>query len=439
MANRFESPKGTRDFPPGSMAVREQVMRRVENAFRLYGFKKWDGPAFEYLETLTAKSSPEIVKEIYAFKDKGDRDLGLRFELTTSLARLMAANPRLPRPVKAWSSGKVWRYENTQKGRYREFLQMDADVFGSASPLVESELLLMASAVLSSVGFRDCVVLLNDRRILDGLTASAGIPEGKKLDAFRALDKLAKIGPDGVAAEFERRGLSAESFRSVMAVMESVRKSSEPLEEAGRALASNPTALEGVAALRTILDSVAKASGSLTVSFDPTLIRGFDYYTGPVYEIRMKGSEDMGSISGGGRYDNLVELFGGEAMPAAGISFGIERIMDIIESDMEKRSSFGSSASLVCVVSFGPETAGEALRLTERFRTSGISAETDLSGRAFKKQMQAAGERGYAWALVVGEEELKSGTFNLKKMADGSQIRVSLDEAIGLVKKEAGF
>lgn len=425
----FEPPKGTRDFPPGSMTVRDALLQRIRHTFLLHGFQQWDGPAFEHLETLTAKSSPDIVRELYAFKDKADRDLGLRFDLTTSLSRIIASNPRLPKPVKAWSFGKVWRYENTQKGRYREFLQMDADILGAPPPLPEAELLLLASSVLDSVGLGPVTVLLNDRRILDGLADAAHIPQDRRLDAFRSLDKLPKIGPEGVAQEFQNRGLPLDAFRRLMDLAQTLSTTADPFDELARRFPDSPQA-EAASHLRTIL-SLLQDSG-LTLRFDPSLVRGFDYYTGPVYEIRAVGREDIGSIAGGGRYDNLVGLFGGDPTPAAGISFGIERLMDIIESDPDLRTRLLPSTPRVFVVS---TSAADGLRIAHRLRLAGIPAESDLSGRSFRKQLQIASERGYTWALIAGDNEIRSGRFGLKRLSDGTQTDLDLETAVATIRR----
>ena len=436
MQKKFEPPKGTRDFPPGSMTVRENIISRIEKVFNLYGFKRWDGPAFEYLETLTKKSSPEIVKEIYAFKDKKDRDLGLRFELTTSLSRIIAANSRLPRPVKAWSGGKVWRYENTQKGRYREFLQMDADIFGSVNPETETELLLLASSVLSSLNFDNCILLLNDRRILNSLMDLCKVPEEKRLDMLRSLDKLPKIGPENVKHELFQKGFQSEVFEKIFSIIKHIKESSFPLKETENILKDYPEAINGIKALLFIQNNLESIETQFKIYFEPSLVRGFDYYTGPVYEIRVKGMEDIGSISGGGRYDNLVKLFGGEDIPAAGISFGIERIMDIIENSSERKKFFEPQPEGVLIVSLGDNTIKDSFIIAEKLRKEGIPAETDLMKRSFKKQLQTAIEKNFKWVLIIGEEELKTRLFPLKRLSDGSQSIVSILDAINIIKEK---
>jgi histidyl-tRNA synthetase len=440
MSEKIEAPKGTRDFLPGSMIVREKIISTIEDVFKKYGFQKWDGPAFEYLSTLTLKSSPEIVREIYNFQDKAARDLGLRFELTASIARMMAANPRMKKPVKAYGIGKVWRYENTQKGRYREFLQMDADIFGCASMNGELELFSIATSVLQKIGFSSTILLVNSRKILNGIAAAAGIKEEKKQDVFRAFDKLNKIGMDGVKKEFLTRGLTEKDFDNVKKILEECRTSGaennrKVLEKLSELLKNDSEGVEGVREIEALLE-LAGSSGLAAPVLDISLIRGFDYYTGPVYEIRVKGNEDYGSISGGGRYDKLIEVFGGPATPAVGISFGIERIIDIIESDDALRSGFSSGNVDLFVACFGQTLFLEAYKVASFLRMKGIGADLDLLARNINKQMEYANEHGYRKAVIVGEEEVKSGIYTLKDMGSGEQKKLKLEEiALELARK----
>lgn len=435
MAARFEAPKGTRDFLPGLMTVRDRVIRAIEEIYRLHGFQKWDGPAFEYLETLTAKSSPESVKEIYDFEDKAGRKLGLRFEQTTTLARMMAANPHMKKPVRTFSTGKVWRYENTQKGRYREFLQMDADVFGVSSVMEEAELFLMARAVLERLGFAEYRVLLNNRKVLNGLTEACGIPENRRQDAFRAMDKLAKIGPDGVKKEFLQRGLTEKQFVEVFTILDQQtgRGNEDFLDSLNGLFPEGGEGRQGVRELKEILSACGRA-GFNNIVFDLSLIRGFDYYTGPVFEIRVTREEDMGSIAGGGRYDRLVEAFGGEATPAVGISFGIERVIDIIEQDPSLRKAFDAPPAKALVIFFGEPLAGHALELAGSLRSGGAAVDIDLTMRNFKKQMQYANDQGYPFVIIVGEDEVKSGEYSVKDLRTGEQKKAAKHELAALLK-----
>lgn len=436
MKEKFDAPKGTKDFLPGYMEVRSSIISKIEKIFRRYGFYEWDGPAFEYLNTLTRKSGEEVKDEIYVFKDKGGRELGLRFELTASIARMIANNPHLKKPVKGYSIGKVWRYENPQKGRYREFLQMDADIFGSGSMFCEVELLNMGKQILEEIGFKDkeYYIRLNNRKVLEAQVRCSGVCEEKKMDIFRALDKMDKIGYEGVKKEFLNKGLSVEDFEGFMSYIISDGSNREKIEEMCNLLKGDEKGMEGLNELSHIL-KITDEIGLSDILVDYTLARGLDYYTGPIYEIKIKKGEEVGSIAGGGRYDQLVELFGGNPTPAVGISFGIERIIDIIEKDRFLSKVFKIKAPIVFVVYIEAEFFNHAFKIVENIRKEGISADIDLTMRPFKKQLKYANERGYPYVLFVGEEEIRTKRYGLKDMESGEQVSLKFEEVIEKLKE----
>jgi len=436
MGKRFQAVKGMRDFPPGSLEIRENIIRTIEDIFKKYGYYKWDGPALEYWETLIRKSGPEVEKEIYVFKDKGGRKVGLRFELTASLARIIASNPNLKLPIKAYSVGKVWRYENPQRGRYREFLQMDADIFGSLSILCEVELLLMATNILNTLGFKDFYILLNNREILESVVKQAGISEQKKLNVFRALDKLSRVGYEGVRNEFIERGLAESEFERFMELIitENNINNFEKIENMKRLLKDDKKAVVGLDKLKKIVEYYSECSDAENIKIDFSLVRGLDYYTGPVFEIKIKNKEEYGSIVGGGRYDELVKLFGGKPTPAVGLSFGIERIIDIIENDNNLRAMHETKPPMVYVISLGEKYVKYALKLSEILRREGIQADFDLMGRNYRKQLQYANEMQYSFVLFVGENEIKSNKYTLKDMSTGIQEKLPISEVIEKLK-----
>lgn len=430
MAIKFSAPKGTRDFPPGSLGVRNKIIREIEDVFHLYGYEIWDGPAFEYLETLTAKSGEEIQKEIYTFQDKAGRDLGLRFELTTTIARLIASNPDLKKPVKGYSYGKVWRYENTQQGRYREFLQMDADIFGSDNTVCEAELLDMAQNVLGRLGFHEYYVKLNSRKVLNSLVRCCEIAEDKKQNVFRAVDKLDKIGAQGVLKEFVSRGLTEDEFNRVMNYIHIQGTNEEKIQAMRELFAEDEDGLKGLQELEEIVSYFKDSPLYERIQIDYTLIRGFDYYTGPIYEIKIVNGEQVGSISGGGRYDKLIEIFGGAPTPAVGISFGIERLIDLIQNDPVLSEKYKGDKPAVFVLYMDPQLISKAYGITNQFRQAGISADLDLTIRSFRKQMQYADKKEYSYVVMVGEDELARGEFVLKNMKTGEQETLRLEEII---------
>lgn len=435
MSERLTGPKGTRDFLPGFMEVRKTIVEIIETIFKIYGFYEWDGPAFEYLQTLTRKSGQEVANEIYVFKDKSGRELGLRFELTASIARMIANNPSLKKPIKGYSIGKVWRYENPQQGRYREFLQMDADIFGSGSMFCEVELLGMAKNILNRIGFNEYRIHLNNRKVLESQVRCAGISEGKKLDVFRALDKLNKIGYKGVNQEFVNRGLSGEDYENFMGYMITDGTNNQKIKNMNDLLKRDEKGIEGLSEISEILKYAKEISLDKEIVVDYTLVRGLDYYTGPIYEIRIAEGEEVGSISGGGRYDQLIEVFGGRPTPAVGISFGIERIMDLIEKTPHLSKEYQDKPPTLFVVCVSPGLVKDAFKITENIRREGISVDIDLTVRSLSKQLQYANERGYPYVLFFGEEEAKNKRYGLKNMESGEQKSLELDDIIMRLKR----
>ena len=327
MAKKYETPKGTRDYLPTDMRTRRAVFDRLRRFFELYGFEELDTPAFEYLEVLTLKSGPAAENEIYSFVDKGERKLGLRFDLTSSTGRVAASYPEIPRPFYRYQIGKVWRYDRPQAGRYREFYQADADIIGSYSTDCEVDLLLMAVEVLKGFDLPHYELVVNNRKILEAQVRVAGVPPEKKADALRALDKLAKVGKDGVRDEFVRYGLTVEQFERFYGNIVV-----ETLDDAAERVKTDEKGREGVDELREIFAKAERLGFKQHLKWDWSLARGLDYYTGPIFEAHAAVEGAMGTFAAGGRYDDLVGLYGGQPQGAVGLSFGIERLIGLIEA-----------------------------------------------------------------------------------------------------------
>ena len=327
MSKKFETPKGTRDYLPTDMRTRRAVFDRLRRYFELYGFEELDTPAFEYLEVLTLKSGFVAENEIYSFVDKGERKLGLRFDLTSSTGRVAASYPEIPRPFYRYQIGKVWRYDRPQAGRYREFYQADADIIGSYSSDCEVDLLLMATEVLKGFELPEYKLAINNRKILEAQVRVAGVPPEKKADALRALDKLAKVGKDGVRDEFVRYGLTVEQFERFYGNIVV-----ETLDDAAERVKSDEKGREGVDELREIFAKAERLGSRQHLKWDWSLARGLDYYTGPIFEAHAAVEGAMGTFAAGGRYDDLVGLYGGQPQGAVGLSFGIERLIGLIEA-----------------------------------------------------------------------------------------------------------
>ncbi len=421
MANTFETPKGTRDFLPEEMRIRNAVFDRLRRAFQLFGFDELDTPSFEYLEVLTLKAGPGAEKEIYSFTDKGDRRLGLRFDLTSSTGRVAAAHPELKRPIYRYQIGKVWRYDRPAAGRYREFYQADADIIGSYSMDCEVDLLLLATWVLKEFGLHDYSLVLNNRKILEAQVRLAQIPVEKKADALRALDKLDKIGRALVIEEAVKYGIDAAAF---VAFLDHLgigedgavpRKSDEYLDHAGRLLAGDEPGSAGVDELRHIVARATELGFAEHLRINPTLARGLDYYTGPIFEARAKLAGGFLSFAGGGRYDDLIGLYGGQAQGAVGFSFGVERLIDLLK-ERAQTTPIQATPRPVLVAPIGPGRGGDAERVATVLRQAGIPTRISLNASAPGKHLQYAEAASIEWVVFVGEKEAQEGRYPLRHL-----------------------
>ena len=449
MSKLIQPPKGTRDFLPEEMVLRRKVMETIRGCFALYGFIEIDSPVFEYFELLSRKCGSEIEKEIYVFEDKAKRKLGLRFEFTSPLGRYYATNAeKLTKPFKRYIIGKVYRYENTQAGRYREFYQADADIIGSYSMNAENELLDLAVFTLEKLGMGNYEIVINNRKILDGIINAAGIDESKKDAALRALDKTAKIGEAGVIKEFKENGIGEENYRSFMRLIDldtgledskklAVLKERISVDLKDESIKNKTD--EGIEELLTVIDDrrnakAGKNSGFSIIKFAPLLVRGLGYYTGPIFEIKSKDVA-IGSFAAGGRYDNLVELYGVRPEGACGISFGVERIIDIItERDKDILKSLSSPIKLY-IVYLSENERTFALKTANFFRIKGINTELSVSEVPnIGKEIKYADRKGIEYFAVIGEKEALEQKLTLKNLKTRKEISVSAEEAAELIE-----
>jgi len=425
----FQPPRGTRDFLPEEMLRRNWVLDRVRGVFEAYGYEPMGTPAFESLEMLKVKSGEDAVNQIYCFRDKSDRELGLRFEWTASLARVVASHRELPKPFKRYAIGPVWRYERPSEKRFREFWQADVDVVGVSDPIADAEVLAVAVDGLKAIGFEGFTIRLNDRRILEALIELAGMPRERSLDIFRAVDKLNKVGVEGVMEELKRIGASAEASTRLLKLASLRGKPEATLEETRGVLRGSKVGLSGYDALSAIANCSTAFGIDPYLAVDLSLARGLDYYTGPVYEIYAKGFEDYGSIAGGGRYDELVELFGGKPTPATGVSLGIERIVPLLEG---KGAFEGLDLGpRVYVASASDAVRAKAIEVAQMLRRSGIATDLDLMGRSLKRQLDSANRKGIKRVVIVGERELNEGCVAVRDMETAEQQTVRLEELTG--------
>src|SRR3989344_2139172 len=418
-------PRGVRDFPPEEMRKRNFVFETIARVYRTYGYREIETPAFEFLDTLAKKKAggESINKEIFKFEDLGGRWLGLRFDLTVPTARFIAENPNLPKPFKRFQIGRVWRYEEPQAGRFREFWQADADVFGSATAESDLDCLSAIIAALKALGFKDFTVKVNSRKLLEEIAASGGVKRESASDFFRIIDKLEKIGEKGVKQELKEKKLPVSENLFKLLLTEG--EPDKILSKLKKELNDKKSAEE--------LEEFFKLADNFGVSkylkLSLSLARGLDYYTGIVFEIKVKGMEKYGSVAGGGRYDNLIALYGKESLPAVGMSIGIERIIEIMKE--EKLFPDLGSEPKVLVVPIG-KTLEKAIELTQKLRSNGIPADIDLMRRNVGKMMNYANSLGIPFVAVLGENEVKEKKVTLKDMESGKQE--AIDEKI-LIKK----
>jgi histidyl-tRNA synthetase len=405
------TPKGMRDILPEDMLVRKQVIERIETIYRKYGFRPMETPALEYLDTLKAKAGDEADKQIFALE--GEK-LALRFDLTVPLARVTATNT-FPRPFKRYAIERVWRREEPQRGRFREFWQADVDIIGSSSMRCEAELLTMAREVCAEFGFMEPSIMINNRKILDALSDKLKLGT-KKADVFRVLDKLDKIGEVEVQSEISDL-VGAAKTKELFSLI-TIKGTNDQKLNAAKKLNE-----EGAAELRGIVDLC-----EFEIEIDLSLVRGLGYYTGPVFEIKL--AKGMGTVVAGGRYDNLLGVYG-QADPATGISVGIERLITLI---LERDGNNKKTYSRVLVASAKPEFYKDAAKIAHELRSEGIEVETDLSERNLRKQFDYANALSISNVAIIGEREIKSKKITLRNMESGKEENLSLKEVIKRLK-----
>jgi histidyl-tRNA synthetase len=424
----FQPPRGTRDYLPDDQQKKNWVIDQVREVYEAYGFEPLGTPAFENLEMLMIKSGEDIINQIYNFKDKSDRELALRFEHTASTVRVVATHRNLVKPFKRYTIGPAWRYERPTETRFREFWQADIDIFGVEGSIADAEILAAAVDALSRLGFEGFTINLNDRRILKSIIQLAGIPEEKSLDAFRAVDKLGKIGRDGVIEEL--KGIAPYDEASIK-LLDLIGINGDPDEVLGQAkvmLQDYEDGIKGITALDDLY-KYAKAFGFAPyIRVDLSLARGLDYYTGPVFEVIANGYENYGSIAGGGRYDEIVELFGGPPTCATGISFGVDRVTPILE----EKGAFADMTlgTKVYVAPVNKKVIYEAIKIAQKLRAKNIPSIVDMMGRRLGKQFEYADKKGIPKVVIVGERELAEGAVMVRDMKTGEQAKVKLDELV---------
>ncbi|HBH52742.1 MAG TPA: histidine--tRNA ligase [Planctomycetaceae bacterium] len=405
--------------------AREAIMEVARRVYRSYGFSPIDTPALEYTEVLLGKGGEESDKQLFRFTDNGGRDVAMRFDLTVPFARFAAQHLNdIGVPFKRYHLAPVWRGENTQRGRYREFMQCDFDTIGTDSNAADIETLLVIHDLLSAIGFERFRIRINNRLVLNGLLEKLGLGD-RASGVLRALDKLHKIGRDGVTAELcEKVQTTTDQAARVLDFAHLTGTPSEILSRLDGMLQGNATGELGVARLRELF-SVASHAGipPERVDLDVSIARGLDYYTGTIYETFLTDDPKIGSICSGGRYDNLAGLFTSQKLPGVGASLGLDRLLAAMES-------FGmigqaSTPAPVLVVSFDATRVAEYARLGRMLRQAGINTEVFPDSRAVGKQLKYADKKGFRIAVIAGEDEFAAGVWQVKDLKAGTQSRVA--------------
>jgi histidyl-tRNA synthetase len=429
--------RGTRDFLPEEAAARHAVIDLLRAVFARHGFESLETPAFERIETLTGKYGDEGGKLIFRILKRGEgaasgeADLALRYDLTVPLARVIAMNPGLRMPFKRWQIAPVWRADRPAKGRYREFWQCDVDVVGTSEPIAEAEVLATAADALETLGFRSYTVRMNDRRLLRAMARACGAADdAAEASLLVAVDKLDKIGRDGVVAELEARGFLPAETQPLWRVFALSGTNDEILDGLLRELPGEEVPA-AVAALREIVglaEALGVPEGRLRI--DPTVARGLDYYTGPVFEVAIEDA-NLGSVAGGGRYDRLIGVFGKQQVPAVGLAFGLERVLVVMQERGMLPPRRDRPVVLVAVFDAGHRV--HAARAARAFREAGIPTDLYAGTPKLKAAFKHADVVGARFVALVGPGEAEQGTVTLKELASSTQQQLPLAEAVRVV------
>lgn len=413
----LRAPKGTRDFLPQEMVKRQFVVDTIRKIYERYGFEPLDTPVFEDWDVLKVKSGEEAKNQIYYFKDKSNRELGLRFDLTVGMARVVAENPELPKPFKRYMIDKAWRYEDISKGRYREFVQADIDTIGVTGMIADAECVACIVSALSELGLKDLTIRMNNRKLLNLLIDELGIAE-KKEAVMRAMDKLDKIGEEGVIEELKK----VATPRNVERITEFA-KGKFKLAGSEEAIAE----LEEIKKLLKLFDVKAK------VVIDYSLVRGLGYYTGPIFEVMYGGYKK--TVAGGGRYDGLIGIYGKEALPATGMSIGVDRVTEILdEAGLFENAGVGKTNVECFVAAVKKEQLEKAIEISQNLREAGIKCAIDLAGKNLSKNMEYCNSKGMQKMIIVGPKDLQESKVTVRDMKSGEEKKVKITELTKFLK-----
>jgi len=450
MAQKPSIPKGTRDFSPSEVAKRNYIISIIKGNFEKYGFQPIETPSFENSETLMGKYGEEGDRLIFKILNSGDylakanesalenkesnkltssiSEKALRYDLTVPFARYVVQHQNdIEFPFKRYQIQPVWRADRPQKGRFREFYQCDADVVGSKSLWQEVELIQLYDAVFTDLGLKGVTIKINNRKILSGIAEVIGASD-KLIDFTVALDKLDKIGQDGVKTEMLEKGISEAAIQKVQPLFNFTGTISEKIQKLATLLASSSEGMKGIEELKFICEAVAELGlNKANLDLDVTLARGLNYYTGAIFEVAPPKEISMGSIGGGGRYDDLTGIFGLKDMSGVGISFGLDRIYLVIE-ELDLFPKTVTTTSKALFINYGEKEAFYSMKTIKKLREFGIKVELYPDAVKVGKQFMHADKRAIKYAIIVGETEMNEGKFALKNLVSGEQVSLNFEE-----------
>ncbi|MEQ9297528.1 MAG: histidine--tRNA ligase [Cyclobacteriaceae bacterium] len=443
-------PKGTRDFGPEKMQKRNFIFSQIREVFQLYGFLPLETPAMENLSVLTGKYGDEgdqllfkvlnsgeyLKKSQVSDYEKGEKQMlplisekGLKYDLTVPFARYVVMNRNdITFPFKRYQMQPVWRADRPQRGRYREFYQCDADVIGTDSLVCETDIISMINDVFERLGLVDFTIKYNNRKILSGIAEALGQPAAEG-SLCVAIDKLDKIGLDKVLEELSSAGFEEAAINQLKPILDS----SSTADYLKKLLSDSEIGKQGLEEIEQLQSMISTLGGNLHVAFDPTLARGLSYYTGSIFEVKINNVK-MGSVCGGGRYDNLTGVFGLEGVPGVGISFGVDRLYDVME-ELELFPADQTTSTQVLISTFDEPSRKAGLKLLSHLRKQGINSELYPDFGKMKKHFQYADKKRIPYVVIIGSEELEKGLFSLKDLGSGEQQQMDQDHLLEILKK----
>ena len=416
---KLERSKGTKDFLPEEQIIRNSIVTALRDVFEQFGFSPIDTPSLEKYDILSSKytGGSEILKEIFTLKDQGDRSLGLRYDLTVPLARVIGLNPQIKMPFKRYQMGYVWRDGPVSLGRYREFMQCDVDIIGCKTMLAETELITLTKTALEKLGFK-AIIKISNRKILDGILLSLGVKQSQIGPVILSIDKLEKFGVDTVKKELSTQGIGREIVDKILDTISIKGTTDEKIEKLNDLLGSN----EGLEEIRELFSYLEDFKSD--VVFDISLARGLSYYTGTIFEVVLNNSRIKSSVVGGGRYDDMIGAFIGRGdFPAVGISFGLERLYDAYSERIDKKVKTVTQVYIIPI-----NTVMSALTVAKELRGQNISADMDIMGRGPSKNLDYANKMNIPFVIFLGEDEVKLEKVKIKDMASGEEKLIPVSE-----------